>query len=435
MRPMIRSLIVGVSLMCSQMVSAQTPDPDPLDQPGIVLLPSVTVTTAVDSNVFHEDIGPKSDLLTTFAPSLAGSVRRGRLAFVGHGRLAFVHFNTYNSERSIDTDSDARLDLQVGRLRPFVAVSVLNTRQRLELEIDERARRFEKSITAGVNVRLTGKTSFESSINRETREFDRDAVFLGSSLSGSLNRTSNTLAGALYVAVTPLTTIAVGAIESTEHHPIGSFRDLQTFRLDSRVYFSPRAALSGRASVGYRHSAALATPLRSPAPLVVPVADIDPVGSPSIAVDEGAVATSLGDFSGAVAAIDIAYRIRYGTTVTLSVDRDLSQSFRIDLPTYVFNEFGSGILQEITGHWRVRGRFLRQQYDYRPGEGILLNIVPGNEPSERVFLGHAGLEYRPRRNAGIEFGLDKYVRHSRLSERRAVSGFLFGVSFSYGLGN
>jgi hypothetical protein len=431
----ISCFIAGLILLCGTIAAAQTPEPDSSSQPGIVLLPSATVTSAVDSNVFHEDVGAKSDLVTTFTPSLAASVRRGRLTFLGHGRVGFVRFNTYASERSIDSAGDARLDLGFGRVRPFVAVSVLNTRQRLQLEIDSRARRFENSMAAGVNVRLTGKTSFESSINRDTRAFDRDEVFLGSSLSGSLNRTSNSIAGTVYVAVTPLTTIAVGATEGVEHHPNSPFRDLQTFRLDSRVYFSPRAALSGRVSVGYRHSAALAAPLQSPAPLSTPSADSDPLGASTIAVDEGAVATSLGNFSGTVASIDVASRIRYGTTVTLSLDRDLSQSFRLDLPTYVFNEFGGGILQEITAHWRVRGRLLRQQYNYRAGEGILLNIVPGNEPSETVFLGHAGLEYRPRRNAGIEFGLDKYVRHSRVSERRAVTGLLFGVSFTYGLGN
>jgi len=51
-----------------------------------------------------------------------------------------------------------------------------------------------------------------------------------------------------------------------------------------------------------------------------------------------------------------------------------------------------------------------------------------------VLLGHAGLEYRPRPNAGMEFAVDQYVRHSTVSDRRQIEGFQFGVSFFYGLG-
>src|SRR5205085_596859 len=123
---------------------------------------------------------------------------------------------TYAGERSIDTSDQARLDVSLGRVRPFAAVSFLNTRQRPELEIDARARRFEQSLTAGMNVRLTGKTSLEVAANHESRTFDADAVFLGTSLSESLNRVSNTLSGDLYVSLTPLTTIAAGVIESIE---------------------------------------------------------------------------------------------------------------------------------------------------------------------------------------------------------------------------
>ena len=105
------------------------------------------------------------------------------------------------------------------------------------------------------------------------------------------------------------------------------------------------------------------------------------------------------------------------------------------MPTFIFTQLGGGILQDVSGNWRVRGRLLHQTYGYRPAAGVLLSAAPGNEPVETVLLGHAGLEYRPRPRAGMEFAVDQYVRHSTVSERRDVRGFQFGVSFTFGLSN
>src|SRR2546425_8731901 len=152
------SIAVGVGLLMYPSIAAgQTADANALNRSGIVFSPAATATSGIDTNVFHEDVDPKSDLVMTFSPSLAASIGWGRLAIRGRGRVGFVRFQTYEGERSIDTTDEARLDLSLGRVRPFAAASFLNTRQRPELEIDARARRIEESFTAGVNVRLTGK--------------------------------------------------------------------------------------------------------------------------------------------------------------------------------------------------------------------------------------------------------------------------------------
>src|SRR5438132_1445030 len=264
-------LAVGIGLLiCPSMTAGQTPDANPLNRSGIVLSPTVTATSGLDTNVFYEGDNPKSDLVTTFTPSLATSIGWGRVAITGRGNASFVRFQTYEGERSINTADEARLDLSLGRVRPFAAARFLNTRQRPELEIDARARRIEESFTSGVNVRLTGKTSVEVSANHESKQFDADAVFLGTSLSESLNRVSNTFAGNVYVSVTPLTTLAAGVIASTEAYPMASFRDLQTLRIESRVYFNPRAAMSGRASFGYRRSVPAGASIGRSTPIVIP---------------------------------------------------------------------------------------------------------------------------------------------------------------------
>src|SRR5437870_2955174 len=106
------TIAVGFGLLMSPPATAgQTADATASSRPGIAFSPGVTLTSGVDTNVFHEQVNPSSDMVTTVSPSLATSIRWGRLAITGRSRVGFVRFQTHTAERSIDTTDGARLEL------------------------------------------------------------------------------------------------------------------------------------------------------------------------------------------------------------------------------------------------------------------------------------------------------------------------------------
>jgi hypothetical protein len=194
--------------------------------------------------------------------------------------------------------------------------------------------------------------------------------------------------------------VRVDVTRERERFEMAAFRDVDTIRIEPGLQFSPRGRMTGRASVGYRRSSA--------------------------------VQPGLQDFAGITAAVDLQYRIRESTRLTFSTDRDLGQSYRLDLPHYEMTALGGGFVQDFWHRCRVHGRLLSERYDFGANESALA-VAGGVAPLETARTAGLGIGYRLPRRSGVDFTVDQFQRRSNLSLRRRVDGVRFGLTVTYGI--
>ena len=147
---------------------AQTYDAEQIDQVRkearshvgpFYVTPRITLKElGVDSNVFNAAGQPESDFTATVTPSADIWVPVARRALlqttVGSDLVWYSNFDT---ERSIDPHVNGRGELYLRRITLFAGGGYRNTRQRLNYEVDLRARHIEEAAEAGIAVKLTPK--------------------------------------------------------------------------------------------------------------------------------------------------------------------------------------------------------------------------------------------------------------------------------------
>ena len=207
----------------------------------------------VDTNVFNEAGEQKSDFMFNFSPKADVWVAMARRALITTTVATdLVWYKKYDSERSVDPQASVRAEIYLQRLTLFGQGEYLNTRQRLNYEIDLRTRHVENNFEAGVEYRLTPKLSLSVSGRRADLRFDDDAVFLGTSLQETLNQDTTGFNAAIKLKLTPLTTLLVRGERFTDEFPFSPERDTDSIRVMPGVEFKPRALLNGSAFVGFR---------------------------------------------------------------------------------------------------------------------------------------------------------------------------------------
>jgi hypothetical protein len=287
------------------------------------------------------------------------------------------------------------VQLPLNRVRPYIAVTFLNSRQRPGYEIDARARRIEDSLAIGSQVRVLGKTMLDVSASRGHVSFDADAVFLGTSLREVLNRDFDRLSTALRYSLTPLTTIVLLAEAQRDRFEFSPVRDADSVRVTPGLELGRRALISGRAFLGYRKFDALGP------------------GVPS--------------YRGAMASVDVAYTLKGVTQFAVRAERDVNYSFEVSEPYYLLTGFSGSVTQRITGAWDVQGTGGRQSLDYRR----IGRVDAGRARIDRTLSYGGGLGYRFGRGARLGVNLDYYRRRSDVA-RREYKGLRAGSSVTYG---
>ena len=158
----------------------------------------------VDTNVFNS-ADERRDFTFTVAPAVDLRVPFGRRALItAIASTDLVYYHRYASERSFDPDVAVRGDLFLNRLTLFAEPSYLNTRQRLNFELDARVRRDERAVSAGARLRISAKSDVEVAAGGRRTRFDADATFNGTSLRETLNRESRQVSLTLRHALTPV---------------------------------------------------------------------------------------------------------------------------------------------------------------------------------------------------------------------------------------
>ena len=355
----------------------------------------------VDSNVFNAAGEQQSDFTFTVGPKIDMWVPVARRAlFQATAGTDLVWYSQFDSERSIDPQFSGRGEIYLRRITLFADGEYLNSRQRLNYEVDLRARHVRSSTGGGVAVQLTPKLSVEAAGQvRETR-FDADAQFDGVYLQRTLNQQTTGYSVAGKHKLTPLTTLVVRYERLNDEFAFSPARDSRSFRVMPGVEFKPRALINGSAYVGYRKFTPSST-------------DVLP------------------DFSGIVAQLGLSYTLFGSTTFGIGYSRDLTYSYEDLQPFFVNNSVGASVRRALGRRFDVLLTADRHNYAYKsllaaPAAGSVL------VPRQDITWNYSGsLGYRVGQGR-IGVGFSYWERDSRLKDFRNYDNLRFGTTVTYG---
>ncbi|MFI5177695.1 MAG: outer membrane beta-barrel protein [Vicinamibacterales bacterium] len=351
-----------------------------------------------DSNVLNAAGEPQPDFTFTFVPGADSWLTVARARVTSRTDAGWVYFQTMTDQRSFEFNEQARLEVLLSRIVPHVAGGYEHTRQRPNLEIDERALRTTVSGLAGITLRFGARTRIDVDAGRKTYRFDETHV-QDAALALALNRTENTVTGTLRLTLTPLTTLVIKTEDEHDRFEFSPLRNSNSVLFEPGFEFKPFALLSGRASVGYRQFDALGP------------------GVP--------------DYSGPVAAVDLSYTMRETTRFAVSFSRDIEYSYEPTSPYYIQNGGFVSVTQALGPDWDLVGRAGRTSLGYR-AIGELGTLAPGVF-SRRDIVTTYGVGGGRRVGSKMRIGLDvdRTTRTSVLVGRN-YTGFRIGGSATYG---
>ncbi|HJR60720.1 MAG TPA: outer membrane beta-barrel protein [Vicinamibacterales bacterium] len=360
--------------------------------------PAIQITSlGHDSNVFNEAENPKSDTTAAFGPAVELWVRPFGTRFNAKVGGQYLYFKEFDDQRAWNTNNEARWEVPLARLTPFVAGSYVNTRERQGYEIDSRSRRRDDSVTVGSSLRLSGKTALIVSYRQFNVKYDEEESFLGTALANALNRREKTTKVQLRYALTPLTTFVVDTDIGRDRFELTRLRDTDSVRVMPGFELKPLALISGRVFVGYRQFKPLTE--------------------------------TLPEYRGVVASVKATY-IRSSTRFELKVDRDLAYSYEPTRPYYALLDYGLTVTQRITNAWELVGRGSRQTLAYRMLDALDASSIP---PGDKGYVYGGGVGYRLGETFRLGLDTNYYTRRSEIEGRRDFEGLRVFGSISYGI--
>jgi hypothetical protein len=360
-------------------VSAQVQPPTeaaPLQFGPVGLYPTVVIgEMGTDSNVYNEQVDPKSDFTMTVSPRLAGVLKSGAMQFTAVTSQGYVYFHQYKDQESINISNGVRLDFMVGGLKPFMSAEHIRTRERPNTEIDTRAHRTEQNVAAGVDLNLTAVTVLTVLARVDETRYQEDEQFQGVNLSNELNRDGRFASGGLKVLLSPFTTLILAAEVQQDRFPRTHLRDSDSWRFEPTFQFSSEAAISGRAGVGYRWF--------SPVDPAVP------------------------GYRGVVAHVGVTYRLLDTTTFDVQATRDVMYSFEPTEPNYLTTGGGLSVTQRLVGPFSIIGRVHHERHEY---QALATSSLPGRVDTVNTLGG--GFAYLLSRNIRLSITGERNERRS-----------------------
>lgn len=350
-----------------------------------------------DENVFNENENPKSDFTFTAEPrvDLVFSPRGLKVAFTT--ATQYVYYRDYESERSTNTAAAVRADFYLARFQPFVLASGKNTRERLNQEVDERARHNERVLGAGVNIKIGTRLTVGASARTSELTFDDAEDFRGEDLARSFNSTTDAFDVSTGVQLTTFTQFSVAVTHEDQRFPLAPERDARSIRVTPTFSFSPEAVLNGSVSVGYRRF----TPQSS----------------------------ALEPFTGVVASATIGSTLWNRHRVALVFGRDLRYSYETDTPYYLATGGTVTVTTQLVGPFDVRATATRQLLEYRANQATVGAIDPGDDTVTSYGFG-AGYRIRERLRLGINAEWSR--RESQISSERDYRNRRIFASLTWG---
>ena len=326
-------LLVGLPRRAAAQES-DTPPPGTIVVGPLHLTPSLRVTDlGVDNNVFNEPANPKSDFTFTLTPRADLTLRIQRLRLSYSTFVDYVYYKKYESERGTNTSGTVRADYDLGLFRPYVSAQGIDTRQRLNPEVDTRARHHDSIYGAGVAVNVASRTRLLFNYTSATTSFDDGESFRGVELQTSFDGRRRTIDGGISVDLTPITRFIVTVAREEQRFVFSTDRDANSWRITPGFGFSTDGLLRGSATFGFRHFDAL---------------------SPEQP-----------DYDGLVSSVSVAATLYGRHDVQGVVNRDVQYSYDEATDYYLGTTTALTWTTLVAGPFDVRGTVSRTRMDYR----------------------------------------------------------------------
>jgi len=380
--------------------AAQTPTPPDPDASVIRIGPFGISPSFVlreigrDENVFNERDNPKSDFTFTLAPQaeVVFKPRGMRLAYTTG--IEYVYYRKYESERSANQSSSARVDFMLAWFKPYLLASGTDTRQRLNHEIDARARHHERVYGGGFGIAVGTRLTLGASARTTALRFDDDTTFRGENLARSFDSDIDTLEGSAGLQLTPFTLVSLAVSREEQRFRLASERDSESIRVTPTFAFSPEAVLNGSIAIGYRRF----RPRTSALP----------------------------GFSGFVATATIGTTLWNRNRVEMVFGRDIRYSYEQNTPYYLATGGTVTVTTELVGPFDVRGTATRQLLAYRAFRGA-------ERPGDDTVTGYGGgFGYRLRERLRLGVNAEWARRDSDLASDREYRNRRIFASLTWG---
>lgn len=361
-------LILSVT-MAPALGWAQQEEPEQLP-PGTIVYGPLTLTprlvvkdVGVDDNVFNEAVDPKSDFTFTISPKANVGFRLRRLRVGYITSVDYVYYDRYDTERGANVGSEVRVDGDLGRLRPFASFAGANTRNRLNPEVDARARHHDQSYTAGLTLRVASRTNLLLNARHSTIRYEEDAAFRGVPLQESFDGHVDSIEAGFGIELTPITTYSLVVQREQQRFDLSPLRDSESWRVSPTLTFSPLGLLTGVASFGFRHFDA-----------------VDP---------------TVPDYSGFVASATIGATIYGRHQLEAAYLRDLQSSYDPSTPYYLRDGGSVTWTTIVVGPWDVRGTLGRTLMQYRS------EIAGPDTDTSTTYGGGVGFRFSDHSRLGV----------------------------------
>jgi hypothetical protein len=325
---------------------------------GLTWTPTISLRDAgVDSNVYDEPTNPKHDRSAVLAPQVDGLFELSAADVKFAGGAEFVYFQRYTAERSVNTRANVRADLRLSRIRPYGTVTVLDSRERVNSEIDVRARRADRELGAGFGLAVTPRGALELGVRVGGSTFRQGVTFRGIELADRLNRESTGATARFRYEITALTDFVVEGTASRDRFTLSPGYDTDHFSGRAGFEFEPDAILKGRATVGFHR--------------------LTPLGHLGFG------------FEGVTAGVEVGYVLLQRTRLDVRFDRDTSYSFEAH-PYFLRTLYGGEIVHTLFGPVDLIARGSWETLDYPT---IAERLLPAN--TLEVTRYGAGIAIRP----------------------------------------
>jgi hypothetical protein len=399
MRGRFLSCVIAVVSASAAPARAQSQAPEaietmPIHFGALGLRPSISITNVGnDSNVFNEAEHPQEDFTATVVPRLVARVRGGRMTLSYGSAADMVYFKKFTSERSVNANTDIRLDADLGRVQPYASIGWVATRERLNAEIDVRTPRSQRALAGGLRVLMASRTALLVSGRRFTLDFDDGALFKGVDLSRTLNSEADSVDTSLQLLLTPLTTFSMTTSLQRDRFEAAPERDSDTLRLLPALQFDPSTLIRGSVAVGYRRFRPL-TP-------------------------------ALPDYSGLLVQAGLGYTMLARTKFDLDLGRDVQYSFEDDEPYYLSTGGRLTVTHQLVGPLDLQAFGGGQTMAYRQSG------TPTDVRRDQVRSYGGGAGYRLRNNMRLGVTWETNRRQSALNDRDYVRRRIY-ASLIYG---
>ena len=337
-----------------------------------------------------------SDFTLTFTPRTDLWVRMGRSWLSGTIDEQLVWYQKYSTERSTNTRLLVGWRMPANVFNVNLGASYANTKVRPGYEIDLRAPQSNVGLQAGIEGKVASKSFIGVRVQRQTVDFDDEATFANRFLRDELNRDTTSVTLTLRQQLTPLTSVELNGMRSTDQFEFSPLRDSTSTSFNGSVTFDPLALIRGTATFGYR--------------------DFAP-DSPDVP-----------GYTGGTMSVDLAYTLLGATRFTVRAIRDIQYSFDVTQPYYLQTGVELSVTQQVYGPVDVVGRLNEQRLAYRDRNGVP-QVAPNRTDSIHSFGFGAGYHFGPDLRLG--FNIDS-VRRDSVLDSRTYKGLKYGAALTYG---